>query len=351
MQLASRSYWRLAKLAKSTFKVVRLNAHSYPVFQFEKDELAKIGAELICIEGSTPNEIIEVARDADALFVVAAKVRKEVIEQLYKCRVIARVGTGVDNIDVDVATEKGILVTNVPDFCLSEMADHTMALLLGVARKIVIMDRRTRNCEWSSRINEHLKRVDGKSLGLVGFGRIARAVALRAKPFGLKIFAFDPYVKKADFDEYSVEPVTLQFIVANCDFISLHVPLNRETYHMIGEKELRTMKPSTILINSSRGAIVDEQVLIKALSEGWIAGAGIDVFEKINVFDESEKKVYSPLFSLENVILSPHAGGCSDESLVEVKQKALREVISVLSRKWPQNCVNPTVVPRYPLTT
>jgi len=341
---------RLTRLKSNKFKAVRLNVNSYPVLPFEKDELAKVGAELVCIEGSSSNEIVTVAYDADALFVVSAKVRKEVIDKLQKCRIIARMGTGIDNIDVDSATSMGIIVTNVPDFCISEMADHAMALLLSVARKIVILDKRTRNCEWEARVREHLKRINGKSLGLIGFGHIAREVALRAKPFGLSVFAYDPYVVKKVFNEYGVKEESLTYIIENCDFISLHIPLTKETHHLIGEKEFRSMKRSAVLINTARGAVVDEDALIRALSEGWVAGAGIDVYEKINVFDESEKKVDSPLFVLENVVLTPHAGGCSDEALEEVKKKAVNEVIRVLSGKWPKNCVNPTVIPRAPLT-
>jgi D-3-phosphoglycerate dehydrogenase len=195
-----------------------------------------------------------------------------------------------------------------------------------------------------------LKRINGKSLGLIGFGHIAREVALRAKPFGLSVFAYDPYVVKKVFNEYGVKEESLTYIIENCDFISLHIPLTKETHHLIGEKEFRSMKRSAVLINTARGAVVDEDALIRALSEGWVAGAGIDVYEKINVFDESEKKVDSPLFVLENVVLTPHAGGCSDEALEEVKKKAVNEVIRVLSGKWPKNCVNPTVIPRVPLT-
>jgi D-3-phosphoglycerate dehydrogenase len=244
----------------------------------------------------------------------------------------------------------GIIVTNVPDFCISEMADHTMALILSIARKIVILDKRTRNCEWGARVRENLKRINGKSLGLIGFGHIAREVALRAKPFGLTVFAYDPYISREIFKECGVKKESLNYIIENCDFISLHIPLSKETYHIIGEKELRSMKRSAVLINTARGAVVDEDALMQALSEGWIAAAGIDVYEKIYVFDESEKKVDSLLFELENVVLTPHAGGCSDEALEEVKEKAVNEVIRVLTGKWPKNCVNPTVIPRFPLT-
>lgn len=334
---------------KDSLIVVRLNAYTYPTIPYEENNLKKIGAEMICIEGSNMEEIINTAKYCDAIIVVSAKIRSEIINQLKKCRIIARQGTGVDNIDINAATKKGIVVTNVPDFSSNEMAEHTMALILGVARKIVIMDRNTRNCKWTSRVSAHLQRINGQSLGLVGFGSSARSVALRAIPFGLKVYAYDPHIDEEVIKEYKVKPATFEFILKECDFISLHLPLNSKTFHLIGEHELRLMKKSAILINTSRGAIIDEDKLVKALEEGWIKGAGIDVFEKINAFDATEKQIESPLFNLENIILSPHCAACSDESLVEVKQKAVKEVVNVLTGKWPENCVNSNVVPIYPL--
>ena len=224
-----------------------------------------------------------------------------------------------------------------------------MALILGAARKIVKMDRNTRNCKWSSRVKEHPRRVSGQKLGLVGFGNSARNVTIRAIPFGLKIFAYGPCLDEKVIRKYKVEPDTFDFIIKNCDVISLHVPLNSKTYHLIGESELRSMKKNASLINTSRGAVVDEDMLVKALKEDWIRSAGIDVFEKLNVFDESEKQVDHPLFHLDNVILSPHCAAVSDESLIELKQKAIREVVAVLSGKWPNTVVNPDVSPRFPL--
>ena len=333
----------------SNFIIVRLNSDTYPVLPIETEEFNKIGAKMICIEGSSSDEIIKVTGDCDALSVVSSKIKGDVINQLNKCRIIARSGIGVDNIDIDVATEKGIVVTNVPDFCNNEMAEHTMALILGVARKIVKMDKNTRNCKWGSRVGEHLRRVSGRSLGLIGFGTAGRDVAIRAISFGLKVYAYDPYVNESEIKSYKVEPASFEYIIKNCDYISLHVPLNSKTRHLIGESELRSMKKDASLINTSRGAVVDEDMLVKALREDWIGGAGIDVFEKINAFDETEEKIDNPLFHLDNVILSPHCAACSDESLVEVKQKAIKEIVAVLSGRWPNNCVNPDVTPRLPL--
>jgi len=331
------------------FMAVRLNSNTYPVISDEDNELKKIGANMVRIEGSSSEEIIKFAKNCDALLVVSSKIRANVINKLEKCRIISRYGIGTDNIDVDIATKRGIVVTNVPDYCFNEMAEHTMALILGVARKIVKMNENTKNCKWSSRVKGHLKRISGRKLGLIGFGKAARNVAIRAISFGLKIYAYDPYVDEQIMRKHQVEPVSFEFIIKNCDLISLHIPLNSKTQHLIGESELRSMKKSASLINTSRGAVVDEDMLVKALKEGWIEAAGIDVFEKINVFDENEEKVDRDLFHLDNVILSPHCAACSDESLIEVKQKAIKGVVDVLAGRWSKNCVNPDVNTRYPL--
>ena len=203
-------------MAGNNFIAVRLNSNTYPVIPDEEKKLKKIGAKIICIEGSSPDKIIKTAKNCDTLLVVSSKIRAEVINQLNKCRIIARYGTGIDNIDVNAATERGIIVTNVPDFSNNEMAEHTMALILGVARKIVVMDKNTKNCKWSSRVKEHLRRMNGKSLGLIGFGSVARGVALRAMPFGLRIYAYDPYVDASEIKKYKVEPASFDCIIKSC---------------------------------------------------------------------------------------------------------------------------------------
>lgn len=332
---------------KNKYKVVRLNCKLFPVIPEELDELGKISISLIQLPG---DKISPEFFDADVLMVVGAIVNKEVIKQLHRCRLIARIGIGTDKIDIDEATANGIIVSNVPDFCRSEMADHTMALLLAVARKIIQMDKATRICDWSIKDKINIKRIAGKNLGLIGFGRLAKAFAERAKAFELQIYAYDPYVESREMQKFGVIKVNLlEDILKDCEYVSLHLPLNSQTFHLIGEKQLRMMKSSAILINTARGAIIDEDALIEALSEGWISGAGIDVFEKLNPFEEIPTKQYSPLFLLENVVLTPHAGSNSDEALKEMKVRAAKEVVRVLSGKWPESCINPDVIPRFPL--
>jgi D-3-phosphoglycerate dehydrogenase / 2-oxoglutarate reductase len=332
---------------KEKYKIVRLNCKLFPVISEEADELQKAGADFIRIQG---DEIPAEHMDADVLMVVSARVKGEVIKKLTRCGLIARIGTGTDKIDVSEATANGILVTNVPDFCKSELADHTIALLLSAARKIVQLDKNIRTSNLTIRNEVRMRRIAGKKLGLIGFGTLARSVSARAKAFELNIFAYDPYVNADEMEKLGVVKVnSVENILKDCDFISLHLPLSDETFHLIGEEQLRMMKPTAILINTARGAIIDEDALAKALSEHWIEAAGIDVFEKLNPFEEVPTKQFSPLFLLENTVLTPHVAATSVESLIEVQTKAAREVARVISGKWPENCINPEVKARYHL--
>jgi D-3-phosphoglycerate dehydrogenase / 2-oxoglutarate reductase len=329
--------------------VVRLNAETMPMVAEERDVLAAAGARVVEIEGDAPSSIIEAARHADALMVIAAKVRAEVIGSLERCRIIARVGTGVDNIDVAHATDRGILVTNLPDFCIDEMADHTMALLLALARKLPEMHEATLAGHWEARFDPGLRRLRGRRLGLVGFGNTAKAIAARARAFGLEVVGnhhrFDPGSVVEE-----VPMVALDTLLETSDYVSLHVPLTAATKNMIGERELRRMRPDAYLINIARGAVVDEDALVRALKEGWIAGAGIDVFANTNVFANYGTPPTHSLFSAPNALFTPHAAACSVESLVESKRRAAEQVALVLEGRWPPHVLNPDVATRSRLT-
>ena len=315
----------------------------------ETNHYEKAGVEIICREQvDAPAEVTLLAR-IDAIAVVAAKLNADMITRMVKCRAIGRYGTGTDNIDKAEATAQGIVVTNVPDFCLSEMADHTMALLLGLARRLVVMDRSTRTGDWQARVRQPVRRVAGKTLGLIGFGRIGKEVARRAAAFDLRTVVFDPFVDHDAAEQFHVTPLTLPELLRASDFVSLHLPLTPETLHFIGEAELRLMKPTAFLINTARGAVVDESALVKALGEGWIGGAGLDVFEGLAMFDPDPTVPEHPFFQLDNVILTPHSGGCSVESLEQLCREGAQQVISVLKGNWPTHCVNPEVIPRQAL--
>ncbi len=330
-------------------KAVRLNATILPISDKERKWIKAAGIdELVEIEGTSPGEIINVSQDADVLFVNVAKIGRDVIRNLQKCRVICRYGVGTDKIDIEAATERGIFVVNVPDFCLNEMAEHTMALLLSLARRLPDMNKKMRSGEWNTaRLSamENVSRIAGKKLGLIGFGNIAREVAKRAQAFNMKIIDFHRNVNPEIEKNFGVEPVSLEKLLQESDYVVVLIPLSPQTMDLIGERELKMMKKSAILINMARGLIVDELALAKALKEKWIAGAGIDVYGHLDVFKEPKGPVESPFFGLENVILTPHAGAISLEAINECSKKGIAEVKGILQGIWPKNCVNPHVKP------
>jgi D-3-phosphoglycerate dehydrogenase len=328
---------------------LRLNSQTFPTTKAELDELSAAGITVSVAESIDEPVCRPLLPSIDALLVVSAKVRSDVIDQLKSCRVIVRYGSGTDNVDVHRATERGIVVANVPGFCVSEVADHTMALLLGTARKLVLMDRHTRSGFWQARGAEEVRRIAGRTLGLVGFGAIAQAVARRALAFDLKVIAYDPYLDRGRASRLGVTESSLDLLLRDADFVSLHVPLSERSWHMIGEQELRKMKPDSILINTARGGLVDEAALVQALTEGWIAGAGIDVYESLPMFDQHPQFVPHPFFDLHNVVLTPHSAGSSIEALEQLKLDGARAATAVFSGKPPESWVNPGVICRYPL--
>jgi D-3-phosphoglycerate dehydrogenase len=335
------------------FKAVRLNAITYPVEPGERAELARVGADFVAIEGQRPDEILEAAADGDALLVVAAYVPGSVIDRLDRCRVISRLGAGTDRIDIEAATRRGIVVANVPDFCLNEQAEHVMALLLSFARRLPWMTAAMHEYEWSARHDPGVHRVAGRALGLIGFGAGAKAVAERARGFGLKLLAWarTPDRHQEDANRLGVELVELDRLLEESDFVSIHLPLVPETRHLIDAGKLARMKPTAVLINTARGAIIDENALVESLRHRHIAGAALDVFEGIDVFALPGTPADQPLLNLDNVILTPHCAGSSVESTLDSKLRGARNAAAVLAGKWPTSVVNPGVRPRIPLTT
>ena len=324
------------------FKVVRLNCKNRPVTEIEKYQLKEAGLDVVAISG---DDITEGNFDADAIMIEAAKLQNEDINKLSKCKIISRIGIGVDKIDVEAATAKGIIVTNVPDFCKSELADHTMALILALARRLLQLDKGFREKDWGIRRQVTIQRLDGKKIGFIGFGRLAIAVAERARAFGLNIFAYDPYVDKEVIKSHGgIKVDSLEEIFSQCDIVTLHLPLTNDTFHLIGESLFKKMKSTAFFINTARGAIIEEPALVKALKEGWIAGAGLDVFENMDLFEEVPTKQYCPFFQFDNVIVTPHSAPVSLESIEEVTERAAKEVVRVLSGRKPENIVNPGVM-------
>lgn len=335
-----------------SFVAVRLNAVSYPVEDAEHRELAKADAQLVAIEGQKPEEIAAAAESCDALLVISSSVPGEVVRRLARCRVISRLGAGTDKIDVDEATRQGIVVANVPDFCTNEQAEHAFGLLLSWARRLPFMFDAMCRGHWTARNHSGVHRVAGQTLGLVGFGMSAQAVAARAVAFGMRVIAWtrDP-AKYADVAKRSgVTLASLERVLAESDYVSLHLPLNSETRGLIDAARIGLMQPAAVLINTARGAIVDEAALVAALKEKRIGGAALDVFDGIDVFALPGDPPGHPLLELDNVLLTPHCAGSSVESAIESKTRGARHAADVLLGRWPQHVVNPEVVPRYTLS-
>jgi len=314
-------------------KVV-ITDHVFPSLDIERAVLGEAGADLVVLQARTEEDLLGATADADALMVCYAPITRRVIAQLQRCRIIARYGIGVDNVDLPAATERGITVTNVPDYCIDEVSDHAVALLLACARKILLLDRRVRAGRWEAGDARPVYRLRGRTLGLVGFGKIPRRVAEKAQALGLRVLAYDPYVGPEEMGAHRVAKATLEEVLSQADFVSIHAPLVPETRGLIGERELRLMKPTSYLINTARGPIVQEEALVRALREGWIAGAGLDVLES------EPPREGTPLLALENVILTPHAAFYSEESVQDLQRKAAENVAKVLSGEAPLSPVN-----------
>lgn len=333
-------------------RAVRLNAETYPVEAAERRALEDVGAELVCIEGQTEQEQLAVARDCDALLVVSAYVTAKVIDQLDRCRTIARLGAGTDRIDVDAATRRGIVVSNVPDFCLGEQADHTMALLLSLARRLPSMQQAMREAQWTARQDDRVRRIAGRTLGLIGFGASAQAVARRAAAFDLRLLAWtrSPDNYRTSAARLGVELVDVDTVLQSSHFVSIHLPLTVQTHGLVGSAQLAMMRPDAVLINTARGAIVDESALVDSLRQQAIAGAALDVFSGIDVFARNGVQQRHPLMELDNVITTPHCAGSSVESTEESKVRGARHAAQVLRGQWPSHIVNTQVLPRVPLS-
>ncbi len=300
--------------------------------------LASVGAELIVAETGSEAELLDLVRDADGILTCFAKVTAPVIRAGTRLQVIGRYGIGVDNIDVAEATALGIPVTNVPAYCLDEVAEHTLALLLGLARKVVVYDAALRQGDWSLQTGQPIFRVRGRSIGIVGFGKIGRRVGEAAEALGLRVLAYDPAVPAEDIERLGVQAATLDELATAADFVTVHVPLTPETTGLIDATFLRAMKPSSCVINTARGGIVDQGALAQALREGWIAGAALDVF------DPERIPADHPLLSAPNLIVTPHVAFYSEESVLELERLAAENVAAVLGGRRPPHVVNPEVL-------
>jgi len=321
-------------------KTVVIADYDYGDVDIERAIFENAGLKLVPAHCKTEDDVISVAIDADAIIAQYATVGARAVGALTRCQVIARYGTGTDIVDVDAATRHGILVTNVPsDWCENEVADHAMALLLAAARKICQYDRATRSGTWQWQTGEPIYRLRGRTLGLLSFGAIAQAVCRRASGFGLRVIASDPYMSAADISAHGAAPVSFEDLLDQSDYLVIQAPLTKETHHLISAPELRRMKPTAILINTARGPIVSDEALYRALSERWIAGAGLDDIEE-EPAKQADWTPENPLFRLDNVIITPHAAYYSEESIRTVREFAANEVVRVLRGQRPLSPVN-----------
>lgn len=336
----------------SGLRVVRLNATLFPPSDFERAEWARVGLAPVDAEANTVDELIPLVAEADGVFAISVALPAPVVGAMARCRVISRLGTGTDKIDVALATARGILVTNVPTFCIEEQADHTMALLLALARKLPQMQRGMRAGAYnaSQGFARSNQRLAGRTLGLVGFGNSARLTAQRARGFNLRVLATRRSPAPVD-PSLGVELCDLDRVLRESDYVSLHLPLAAETHHMMDAAAFAKMRPGALFINTSRGGLVDEVALEAALRSGHLGGAGLDTFERIDVFAENPPMPQWSLLELDNVIATPHVASSSVQAGEDVSRGGIENMAAVLSGHWPRpgQIVNAGVVPRMAL--
>jgi D-3-phosphoglycerate dehydrogenase len=325
--------------ATGTLKVVRIGRPLEDGTWAE--QVAAAGGQLVQIETRGEQEVIEATRDADIIINAGAQFPAAVIDALEHCRVIIQSSVGYDRIDVPAATAKGIMIANLPDYCIEEVADHAITLVLASARRLAAMERQVRDGSWnrgnSGSIRDAIgpvKRLSKATLGIVGFGKIGKLVARKAGGVGWRIVAADPFVSADAAAALGVELLSLDEVLRQSDFVTLHVLLSPETRHLIGARELALMQPSAYLVNTCRGPIVDEVALIEALRAGRLAGAGLDVFE------QEPLALDSPLRDLPNVILTPHTAVYSEEAIEAWQREPFEQAIQVLTGHWPRGMVN-----------
>ena len=303
----------------------------------EKKILAGLG-ELVPLQTKKPEEFLGEALNCDALLnTYAGPITAADMAKMPKCKIIARYGIGVDTIDLDAATAAGIIVTNNPTYCIEEVAEHTMALLLSAARKITFYDRQVRAGNWAVPPGKPIQRLSGSTIGLIGFGNIARQVAVRAAAFGMHVLYADPFVVEGQYKDVPGKKMELMDLLKQSDFVSVHPPLTPQTRKSINDEAFDAMKPNAVIINCARGPVIDTEALVRALDAKKIAGAALDTT------DPEPLPNPHPLRNRENVIINPHAAWYSEQAMVGLQAGAPGEVRRVLSGEWPINVVNKAV--------
>ncbi len=318
---------------------VLITDHTWPDVQVETALLEAAGLHVVDSPSADEATLQALATDAVAIMTCFARVTPSVIEAARDLRVVARFGVGVDNIAVDTASARAIPVTYVPDYCVAEVAEHALALLMSLARSVVRYNASVKAGGWDLGVGAPLRRIEGRTLGLIGCGRIGARLAAKATGLGLRVLVYD---------RAPIEPppgatsVTLDDLLEQADFVSVHVPLTSETRGLVDEAVLRRMKPTAFLINTARGGLVDTVALARALRKGWIAGAGLDVLPQEPIAADD------PLLGLDNVVLTPHVAFYSEESLADLRQRTAQSVVDVLASRAPEHLANAEALTRMP---
>lgn len=321
---------------KNNPKVV-VSDHPFEDLEVEHRILETLSADIVDCNRKNLS-FSEEAPTSDAILTTYASINEDIISRLEKCKIIARYGIGVDNVDIEAATKKGIYVTNVPDYCIDEVSNHALALILASLRKIFPYSCSVESGEWNVNVGKPIPRMRNLNLGLVGFGKIARKLATKGESVGFNVLANDPYLSEKEIKDLGARPVDFSELLKKSDVISIHIPLTEETKHMFSDDEFDKMKPNTLLINTARGSIVDTKSLVRALDEGKIRAAALDVL------DEEPPKRDSPLLKRNDILLTPHAAWYSEGSLIELREKATAKVLQALKGRPPRNLVNDEIL-------
>jgi len=326
-------------------KVV-ITDYDFGDIDIEREILEAVGATVVGLQAKTESDLFEEARDCAAIMNQYARVGADTISRMGQCQVIARYGVGVDIVDVDSATEKGILVTNVQDYCTEEVADHAVALWLTLARKLPDYDRATHRGEWRWQSGQPVYRLRGRTMGVVSLGKIGQAITQRAQAFGVEIIAYDPFLPADVARGLGVELVSKDALLARSDYVLMQAPMTPDTRHFLSTDEFAAMKPGAILVNTGRGPTVDNKALYVALTEGDLAAAGLDDPEEEPAKRATWHPDDNPLFSLPNVMVTPHAAYYSEESIRTARETAATQVAKVLSGQEPDFPVNASALLR-----
>ncbi len=314
---------------------VLVTDYAWPDLEIEREILGAANIELIVSSSPETESLIELANGVDGILTCWAPVPKSVIETATQCRIVARMGIGLDNIDVQACTDRKIIVTNVPDYCSHEVAEHALALLMAMARNVTFFHQQTKSGNYQLQPVTPLQRIWGKTLGIIGWGSIGQQVARQAQGLGLEVL-----VTRRNMDQSTEDfpLLPLDDLLASSDFVTLHLPYNEHTHHLLSQQRIALMKPTAFLINTSRGGLIDHDALLVALQSGQLAGAALDVY------DPEPPDLSQPLFQLPQVIATPHAAFYSQEAVLELRNCASQQIVDCLTGQRPDHVVNPEVL-------